>query len=207
MNESDTDANTKAIDSLLNFETVKYFGAEAREAAALRQGDGALRAHERADLRLAGGAQRRPGRHLHARTDRRPAHVRGRDQERAKDRRRLRAHQPDDAAALPAAQLHGHGLPRHQAGDRRHRGDVRDPRPESGDRGRSRRAAAPRDGGRRAIRVASNSPTTRRGRSCAGSRSRPSPARRSRSSGRRAPASRRSPGSCSASTSRPPGAS
>jgi len=32
MNESDTDANTKAIDSLLNFETVKYFGAEKREA-------------------------------------------------------------------------------------------------------------------------------------------------------------------------------
>jgi ATP-binding cassette subfamily B protein len=33
MNETDQDANTKAIDSLLNFETVKYFGAEAREAA------------------------------------------------------------------------------------------------------------------------------------------------------------------------------
>ena len=33
MNEQDTDANQKAIDSLLNFETVKYFGAEAREAA------------------------------------------------------------------------------------------------------------------------------------------------------------------------------
>jgi ATP-binding cassette, subfamily B, heavy metal transporter len=33
MNESDTDANTKAIDSLLNYETVKYFGAEARERA------------------------------------------------------------------------------------------------------------------------------------------------------------------------------
>ncbi|MCW6510509.1 ABCB family ABC transporter ATP-binding protein/permease [Lichenifustis flavocetrariae] len=33
MNESDQDANTKAIDSLLNFETVKYFGAEDREAA------------------------------------------------------------------------------------------------------------------------------------------------------------------------------
>jgi ATP-binding cassette subfamily B protein len=33
MNESDTDANTKAIDSLLNFETVKYFNAEARETA------------------------------------------------------------------------------------------------------------------------------------------------------------------------------
>jgi ATP-binding cassette subfamily B protein len=32
MNKADTDANQKAIDSLLNFETVKYFGAEAREA-------------------------------------------------------------------------------------------------------------------------------------------------------------------------------
>ncbi|MCL2715940.1 MAG: ABC transporter ATP-binding protein/permease [Alphaproteobacteria bacterium] len=32
MNESDTEANTKAIDSLLNYETVKYFGAEDREA-------------------------------------------------------------------------------------------------------------------------------------------------------------------------------
>jgi ATP-binding cassette subfamily B protein len=33
MNESDTDANVKAIDSLLNYETVKYFSAETREAA------------------------------------------------------------------------------------------------------------------------------------------------------------------------------
>lgn len=33
MNESDTEANTKAIDSLLNYETVKYFGAEEREAS------------------------------------------------------------------------------------------------------------------------------------------------------------------------------
>ena len=32
MNDSDTDANTKAIDSLLNFETVKYFGNERMEA-------------------------------------------------------------------------------------------------------------------------------------------------------------------------------
>ena len=32
MNEQDTDANQKAVDSLLNFETVKYFGAEEREA-------------------------------------------------------------------------------------------------------------------------------------------------------------------------------
>src|SRR5262245_33119536 len=33
MNDSDSDANTKAIDSLLNYETVKYFNAETREAA------------------------------------------------------------------------------------------------------------------------------------------------------------------------------
>jgi ABC-type transport system involved in Fe-S cluster assembly fused permease/ATPase subunit len=33
MNESDNDASTKAIDSLLNFETVKYFGNEEAEAA------------------------------------------------------------------------------------------------------------------------------------------------------------------------------
>lgn len=32
MNDSDTDANTKAIDSLLNYETVKYFGNETMEA-------------------------------------------------------------------------------------------------------------------------------------------------------------------------------
>ncbi len=33
MNDQDTDANQKAIDSLLNYETVKYFGAEQREAS------------------------------------------------------------------------------------------------------------------------------------------------------------------------------
>jgi ATP-binding cassette, subfamily B, heavy metal transporter len=33
MNDQDTDANQKAVDSLLNYETVKYFSAESREAA------------------------------------------------------------------------------------------------------------------------------------------------------------------------------
>jgi len=36
MNEMDSRANQKAIDSLLNFETVKYFGNEAFEALPLR---------------------------------------------------------------------------------------------------------------------------------------------------------------------------
>jgi ATP-binding cassette, subfamily B, heavy metal transporter len=48
MNDQDTDANQKAIDSLLNFETVKYFGAEEREA--LRY-DVSMRAYARAALK------------------------------------------------------------------------------------------------------------------------------------------------------------
>ncbi len=43
MNDQDTDANQKAIDSLLNFETVKYFGAELREA---ERYDGAMKQYE-----------------------------------------------------------------------------------------------------------------------------------------------------------------
>ena len=48
MNESDNDANTKAIDSLLNFETVKYFGNEAMEA---RRFDRSMARYERAAIR------------------------------------------------------------------------------------------------------------------------------------------------------------
>ncbi|MDH3228323.1 MAG: ABC transporter ATP-binding protein/permease [Alphaproteobacteria bacterium] len=48
MNERDTEANTKAIDSLLNYETVKYFGNEPHEA---RRYDVALQAYERAAIR------------------------------------------------------------------------------------------------------------------------------------------------------------
>ena len=48
MNERDTEANTKAIDSLLNFETVKYFGNEAHES---RRYDSALKMYERAAIR------------------------------------------------------------------------------------------------------------------------------------------------------------
>jgi ATP-binding cassette subfamily B protein len=45
MNEMDSKANTKAIDSLLNYETVKYFGNEAYEA---KRYDGNLQSYERA---------------------------------------------------------------------------------------------------------------------------------------------------------------
>jgi ATP-binding cassette subfamily B protein len=48
MNESDTEANTKAIDSLLNYETVKYFSAEEREATRY---DRSMERYERASVR------------------------------------------------------------------------------------------------------------------------------------------------------------
>ena len=48
MNAQDTDANQKAVDSLLNFETVKYFGAEAREADRY---DRAMEGYEKAAIK------------------------------------------------------------------------------------------------------------------------------------------------------------
>ena len=48
MNETDSEANTKAIDSLLNYETVKYFGNEGHEA---RRFDSSLQRYERAAVR------------------------------------------------------------------------------------------------------------------------------------------------------------
>ena len=48
MNDSDTEANTKAIDSLLNYETVKYFGSEEREATRYDQ---SMERYERASVK------------------------------------------------------------------------------------------------------------------------------------------------------------
>ncbi|HEX2841227.1 ABC transporter ATP-binding protein/permease [Hyphomicrobium sp.] len=48
MNESDTEANTKAIDSLLNYETVKYFGNEEAEA---RRYDASMARYEKAAVK------------------------------------------------------------------------------------------------------------------------------------------------------------
>ena len=47
MNESDQDANTKAVDSLLNYETVKYFGNEAHET---RRFDKSMEKYSRASI-------------------------------------------------------------------------------------------------------------------------------------------------------------
>src|SRR3974390_3336271 len=48
MNSSDTDANAKAIDSLLNYETVKYFSAETREG---KRYDRAMERYEDASVK------------------------------------------------------------------------------------------------------------------------------------------------------------
>jgi ATP-binding cassette subfamily B protein len=49
MNESDTDANGKAIDSLLNFETVKYFANEKMEASRF---DASMARYEKSAIRI-----------------------------------------------------------------------------------------------------------------------------------------------------------
>ncbi len=205
MNESDTDANTKAIDSLLNFETVKYFGAEAREAARY---DKAMARYERMSVRtyvslavLNAGQAVIFTLGLIAVLLMCVAEI--------KNGRRtvgdfvlinlmmLQLYQPLNFMGMVYRDI------KQAIVDIEAMFAILDQNPEIEDiRGR---AAASGHGGRRAVRSRSNSPTTLRDRFCAGSRSRPSPARRSRSSGRPAPASRRFRGSSFAFTSRPSG--
>ena len=69
-NELDSKANTRAIDSLLNYETVKYFNNEEYEA---RRYDENLRKYETAAVQerdLARAAQHRPELHHRHRGDR-----------------------------------------------------------------------------------------------------------------------------------------
>lgn len=70
MNDADTAANQKAIDSLLNFETVKYFSAEKREAARY---DASMEHYEGAAVKTGQSLCRKPARRLHARSHRLPA--------------------------------------------------------------------------------------------------------------------------------------
>src|SRR5690606_35025118 len=49
MNESDTDANSRAVDSLLNFETVKYFANERLE---IERFDQSMARYERSAIRI-----------------------------------------------------------------------------------------------------------------------------------------------------------
>ena len=107
MNESDTDANAKAIDSLLNYETVKYFSAEEREAkrydrSMARYEEASVKAYTSLAMLNAGqaivfsiGLVRGDGA------------VRLRHRGRHQYGRRFRHDQRHDDPALSAAELHG----------------------------------------------------------------------------------------------------
>ncbi len=111
MNESDQSANTKAVDSLLNYETVKYFNNEEHEA---QRYDAALKIYETAAVKSRvslAAPQYRPGADHRHRLD--PDHGpgrRGRGLWRgrpASDRRRCGAGQRLSAAAVPALNFLG----------------------------------------------------------------------------------------------------
>ena len=208
MNESDTDANTKAIDSLLNYETVKYFSAEERETARY---DRSMERYEHASVQayvslavLNAGQATIFTIGLTVTMALTVYGIKSGTQSIGDfvmiNAMMIQLYQP--------LELHGHGLSRDQAGGDRHRADVHDPRPrvrDQGSRPARRRSWSPR--ARSASRTCT-SPTSRRGRSCSGiSASRCRPGAPSRSSGRRAPASRPSRACCSASTRSPAAAS
>ena len=161
MNDSDTDANVKAIDSLLNYETVKYFSAEEREAARY---DRAMARYEDASVKsYTSLAVLNAGQAIIFTIGLAAAMVmcayeikRGRQ-----DGRRFRADQRHDDPALPAAEFHGHGLSRDQAGGDRHREYVRDPFAPARDQGRAGRAAARGCATARSSSRMSSSPTSR----------------------------------------------
>ena len=207
MNESDTDANAKAIDSLLNYETVKYFSAEEREAkrydrSMARYEDASVKAY--VSLAVLNAGQAIVFTH---RARRRDGAVRLRHRARHQYGRRFRHDQRHDDPALPAAEFHGHGLSRDQTGGDRHRDHVLDPGAQAGDRGPAGRAAA--QGARRhhplrqrLVRLRAGAADPQRLELRGRGRAAPSP-----SSARPAPANRRSRGCCSASTTSPAAAS
>ena len=142
MNDSDTDANVKAIDSLLNYETVKYFSAEEREASRY---DRAMARYEEASVKAYTSlAVLNAGQAMIFTFGLAAAMVMCAFEIKAgtQDGRRFRADQRDDDPALPAAQFHGHGLSRDQAGADRHRDHVLDLGARAGDQGCARRAPA-----------------------------------------------------------------
>ena len=207
MNESDTDANTKAIDSLLNFETVKYFGAEQREAARY---DKAMARYERMSVRtyvslavLNAGQALIFTLGLIAVLLMCVVEIRS-GQKTVGDfvfinLMMLQLYQPLNFMGMVYRDI------KQAIVDIEAMFAILDQNP--GDRGRARRAAAEGDAQATCGSKTSSSPTTPRARSCAAFRSKRRPATRSRSSARPARANRPFRGFCSASTSRPPGGS
>ena len=208
MNETDSEANTKAIDSLLNYETVKYFGNEEHEARRFDRGAAPLRARRGQQQGQPLPAQHRPGRDHRRRPDRADGDGGARRGRRHDDGRRLRAGQHLPDPALHAAQLPGLRLSRDQPVADRHGADVHScctrsrrstTRPDAP-------AAARWRGGGIVFDDVSFAYDRRRADPRRDVASPCRPGRRSPSSARAAPASRRSRGCCSASTTSTGGA-
>ena len=145
MNDSDTDANQKAIDSLLNYETVKYFGAEKRERRSATT-ESMIHYEQASTQSYVSLAVLNAGQtviYIVGLTAMMVMCVYGIEAGRntVGDFVLINA---DDEAVGAALKFHGHLLSRGAAGDHRHRNDVLDPLAEPGDFGQARRAAARR---------------------------------------------------------------
>ena len=152
-NELETKAQSRAVDSLLNFETVKYFGNEDYEA---RRYDETLAASQRTRSDVAAVAQRAELRAAADHRDRADADplARGRGRGRGPhDDRRPGAGQRLHDPALHPAQLPRRHLPRDQAEPDGHGPHVLAARPEPRDRRRARRPAACDTARRSALRA------------------------------------------------------
>ena len=142
MNDSDTEANTKAIDSLLNYETVKYFSAEEREA---QRYDRSMERYERSSVQtytslavLNAGQAVIFTSGLTATMLMCAIGVRN-GTNTVGDFVMVNAMM---IQLYLAAEFHGHGLSRDQAGDHRHREDVQRAGARRRDQGCARRQAA-----------------------------------------------------------------
>ena len=138
MNEQDSKANTKAVDALINYETVKYFSNERFEQARY---DENLQRLEKASIKSQTSLSLlNLGQSLIIATAVTLLVWRAtrRRRRRHDDARRPGARQRADDPALHPAQLPRRHLPRDQAVDDRHGEDVRAARPEPRDRRRAR---------------------------------------------------------------------
>ena len=142
MNEQDSKANTKAVDALINYETVKYFSNERFEQARY---DENLHGLEKVSIKSQTSLSLlNLGQSLHHRRHGDAAGVAGdaRRRRRHDDARRPGAGQRADDPALHPAELPRRDLPRDQAVADRPGEDVRAARREPRDRRRRRCRAA-----------------------------------------------------------------
>ncbi len=152
MNESDTEANTKAIDSLLNFETVKYFGNEEAEA---RRYDVSMARYEKAAVKTYYSLG-------YLNSGQAAIYTVGMTLVMWLAARGVMAgtHTVGDFVLINAVliqlyqplEFHGHGLPRDQARPCRSRDNVRPSRRQAGCRGQAGRDGACRSRRHRAFR-------------------------------------------------------